>query len=450
MNRPLLLSLPLLLLACRAGDKDEARDLTDSGDEPADSATQFINTPPVVESVVITPDAVGTDDVAVANVTATDADGDGVSLSYVWFIDGLVVDDVGAELSGEAYFDKGQSITVSVTPHDGLEFGSALSAEPIIVQNSPPSAPEISISDEGELVGLIDTPSVDPDGDEVTYAFAWTVDETVFDGTTTTTETDDTVPYADTAGAQSWTLTVTPFDGEDEGEAATASLVLEARSCAFQFEDDSATLWVESTGFGIGQQDFTVEFWIAPGDQIGDWGTVFRTSEGSSQVMTIGVGTDDSSAMELDTVISQANNYCSEPNDGADATIPRDGEWHHIAIVRSGSVLQTFLDGVLSTTGDLTWYGCSCGSANTPCLAEDGPGLFGQTAPAGVAIGPMRFIRRAEYSETFEPAQDWSIDEDSIAQWNTDQCFDGFQLPDAAGGNNTGTDASSITAIEGP
>jgi len=304
---------------------------------------------------VITPDAVGTDDVAVANVTTTDADGDGVSLSYVWFIDGLVVDDVGAELSGEAYFDKGQSITVSVTPHDGLEFGVAVSAEPAVVQNSPPSAPEISISDEGELVGLIDTPSVDPDGDEVTYAFAWTVDEAVFEGTTTTTETDDTVPYADTAGAQSWTLTVTPFDGEDEGEAATASLVLEARSCAFQFEDDSATLWVESTGFGIGQQDFTVEFWIDPGTELGDWGTVFRTSEGSSQVMTIGVGTDDSSVMEVDTVISQANNYCSEPNDGADATIPRDGEWHHIGSVRCGAVRQAVLDGVLSTTGDRTW-----------------------------------------------------------------------------------------------
>ena len=115
MNRPLLLSLPLLLLACRTGDKDEIQDLTDSGDEPGDSATQYINTPPVVESVVITPDALSTDDVAVANVTNSDADGDGVSLSYVWFIDGLVVDDVGAELSGELYFDKGQSITVSVT-----------------------------------------------------------------------------------------------------------------------------------------------------------------------------------------------------------------------------------------------------------------------------------------------------------------------------------------------
>ena len=166
--------------------------------------------------------------------------------------------------------------------------------------------------------------------------------------------------------------------------------------------------------------------------------------------MRVTVGTDDAKTMNVDTVLSQSAGYCEEPNDGPDASIPRDGEWHHVAIVRSGPVLYTYLNGVLSSTGDLTWSGCSCGTSDTPCIAENGPGLFGQTAPAGVAIGPMRFSQSVDYNSDFEPATNWTIDSHSIAQWNTDQCFDGTTLPDAAGGNNHGTDPTGITAVAGP
>jgi hypothetical protein len=442
-------TLLLSLSACRSSDKDGVEDLTDSGDTD-DHATSYTNTPPVVDEIVLTPDPVGTNDVLVANVAVSDVDTNTIALDYVWFVDSLVIDDVGAELSGELYFDKGDAITVSVTPHDGLEFGASLSAGPLTVSNSLPTAPEISITDDGDLLGVMDTPSEDADGDAISYTFAWTLEEKAYEGATSTTETGDTVPFADTSGAQTWTLTVTPFDGEDEGEAGTASLVLEARSCAFQFDDDSAVLWVDSADFGIGQQDFTLEFWISPGDELGDWGTIFRTSEGSSQAMRVTVSTDDSSVMELDTVLSQSSGYCEEPNDGADASIPRDGAWHHIAIVRSGAVLYTYMDGELFTTGDMTWSGCSCGTSATPCIAESGPGLFGQTAPTGVAIGPMRFALGVAYTESFEPDQDWAIDANSIAQWNTEQCFDGVNLPDSAGGNNTGSSSSGITAVEGP
>ena len=135
MIRAIVLSL--LLLSCRSTDKDDPQDLSDSGSQPQETGDSALpNALSVVESVVITPDQPGTDDLLVANVTASDADGDTVSLSYIWFIDGLVVDDVGAELSGELYFDKGQSVTVSVTPHDGIESGTAMSAEPVIVRNS--------------------------------------------------------------------------------------------------------------------------------------------------------------------------------------------------------------------------------------------------------------------------------------------------------------------------
>ena len=151
MSRPLILSLCLLSLACRSSDKSDEGTTTDSADatDSADSASP--NSPPVIEAVEFTPNPVRTDDVLTANLTTTDVDDDTIGYTYVWFIDGLVIDDRGAELDGAEVFDKGDTITVSVTPNDGTEDGAPLSAEPIVVRNTPPDAPEISLVDDGDL-----------------------------------------------------------------------------------------------------------------------------------------------------------------------------------------------------------------------------------------------------------------------------------------------------------
>lgn len=92
-------------------------------------------------------------------------------------------------------------------------------------ENAAPSMPEIALgpaapADAQDLVVTILTPSVDPEGAEVTYHYAWTVDgaPVALDG--------DTVPAADTTDGQTWAVTVTPSDGEVDGDGATASVVV--------------------------------------------------------------------------------------------------------------------------------------------------------------------------------------------------------------------------------
>ncbi len=75
----------------------------------------------------------------------------------------------------------------------------------------------------GELVCTIDEESTDADGDPITYTFDWDVDGSAFTDTDTTTHEGDTVPGEDVGFDEVWTCEVTPNDGEDDGESATAT-----------------------------------------------------------------------------------------------------------------------------------------------------------------------------------------------------------------------------------
>ena len=64
---------------------------------------------------------------------------------------------------------------------------------------------------------------MDPDGDPVNYTVEWTVAGAVFTDTQTTALPGDTVPVAELVLGSTWTCTITPFDAESEGTAATAT-----------------------------------------------------------------------------------------------------------------------------------------------------------------------------------------------------------------------------------
>ena len=95
--------------------------------------------------------------------------------------------------------------------------------------NTAPTAPSLSLQPDAPraqstaLVCLIASESVDIDGDDVTYTFAWTVDGEAFDGSSDTTRAGDTIPSVQLSAGAAWTCTVTPDDGKTSGPAATAS-----------------------------------------------------------------------------------------------------------------------------------------------------------------------------------------------------------------------------------
>ena len=105
------------------------------------------NSPPAVDSITLSPTEVYTNDTITATVSSSDAEGDAVSLTLDWYVNGsLVASGSGTTLSGVSYFDKHDEVYVVVTPDDGTETGDSMTSTTITVLNTPPTAPEVSIS----------------------------------------------------------------------------------------------------------------------------------------------------------------------------------------------------------------------------------------------------------------------------------------------------------------
>jgi formylglycine-generating enzyme required for sulfatase activity len=217
------------LVRC-AATADDGKGGTDT-----DSADLTIaNTPPTL-SVSLLPSSAATDTVLTANTVSADDDGDTLTLTYAWTVSGTVVASGASDsLDGATAFDRGDTVSVTVTADDGSDTTSATSTT-LTVANSAPGAPVVSISpadpEEGEdLLCSVDTASTDADGDAISYTVSWAADGVSYAagsgwiGPFTTSLTDDSVDGADTLEGETWTCTVTPDDGTDTGTAGSDSV----------------------------------------------------------------------------------------------------------------------------------------------------------------------------------------------------------------------------------
>jgi hypothetical protein len=207
-------------------------DGTDTGTPVSDSVI-VVNTPPEIISITLAPSTIYTNDVLTASVITSDAEGDTVGLSYAWYVDDSPVSATGSSLDGAAYFDRGQTVHVVVTPNDGTSDGAAGISSDIIVRNTTPTAPVVSIdptdpyAGTDDLVCLIDTVATDDDGDTISYAITWELDGAAWLGSTASThETDDTIDGPDTFVDEEWVCTVTPNDGSIDGPSDSASVTV--------------------------------------------------------------------------------------------------------------------------------------------------------------------------------------------------------------------------------
>ncbi len=202
------------------------------------------NTVPVIDEVEIEPSPLYTDDVATSLVTVTDPDADDeIELLYSWTVESAIVAETSATLDGTVWFSKHQEVGLTVTPFDGESTGDAVEAPSVLVENSPPTAPEILITPDPVIAGLdtmqcrIDAPGFDADGDEILYSIDWTRDSDPYPeeaeedsslewmGPLTDDWPGDTVPATDTVADEEWTCTVTSWDEEEEGGVAEESTI---------------------------------------------------------------------------------------------------------------------------------------------------------------------------------------------------------------------------------
>ena len=432
-------------------------------DDDCDGVTDP-NTAPSISSLSLSSGSVYTNDILSASVVTSDPEGDPVTVSFAWYVDGGLVAESGASLDGATWFDKGQDVYVIATPSDGTDDGAAVTSVSVEVLNTPPTAPVVSIQPtepvEGadDLVCVVDSSSTDADGDSVSYTMSWTVDGVVYEGGagTDTADTgvgwmgsfstswpDDSVPGGDTLAGDLWSCSATPDDGDDEGGPGTAEVeVVGDGPChAIQFEDVDASISVDSTGFGVGTGAWTFEFWIR-------WDGGFTPSDGNGHIIDMNESYA-AYAIRPYLVISTGAVGCYTYNDTSgshnlaieigDVT---DGDWHHVGCVYDGAGTgYGYFDGVLagsdSASPDI--------QATSSMAIGKASGYSYEVAP--VSLGPLRYSSAALYSTDFTPSMEWSADADTIAMYLVDEGFDGSTLIDEAGGDNDGSHRTSVGAV---
>jgi hypothetical protein len=149
----------------KKGDRVQAK-ATIQGKEILSNTIQIGNSPPVISKVKILPEIFKPGDALSVEVSASDADGDEVTVSYEWTKNG---EPAGNSKRIEASLRRGDRISVKITPFDGETYGrSGLLDREII--NLPPMIIEDTIFNFDGKMYSDQIKATDPDGDTLTYS----------------------------------------------------------------------------------------------------------------------------------------------------------------------------------------------------------------------------------------------------------------------------------------
>lgn len=234
------------------------------------------NTAPVLSALAFE-DTLYTESEAAVTTTASDVDpADTVDFTYAWSVESVAV-GTDETLDGSTWFDRDEVVSVTVTPTDGTDTGTAMTVT-ATVQNTPPTAPVLTIDpavpDDGEaLFCEVTTESQDDDGDDVTYTFAWEVDSSAFTAATTTDHTDDTVPEDETTASEEWVCTAVPTDdyGDDGPDAEDSVTIGNCWDEVYSASLSSAPSGVTSMSGGWGGHSYTTKDSVGCMWQSSDW-----------------------------------------------------------------------------------------------------------------------------------------------------------------------------------
>ncbi len=209
---------------CDDGVDNDGDGRTDCDDDGCAAATACENQAPGSPGVLLTPSEPTTSDDLECSiiVEANDPDGDTLSYSISWLVDGAAV-HTGTETTwSHARTAKGQRIQCLAYASDGRDVGPPGSSEEVTVVNSAPSLEQASIAPAAPIAGDILTCSwsgwSDPDFDDDDSRVAWTIDGVAAGS--------GAVLATTIAGGQEIACAVTAFDGEHEGNTVTASVTV--------------------------------------------------------------------------------------------------------------------------------------------------------------------------------------------------------------------------------
>ena len=194
------------------------------GGSATESAVVFVgNTAPSIGSVTLNPEtAISTDDITCVVADVVDLEGDEVSISYEWTIDGEVQTETSNMLAGP--FAVNSEIICTATPNDTKVDGASASAS-LVIENTTPVVDAVVISpninvEANTLLTCAGTVS-DIDNETLTTSYAWTFNGTVM-GTDATWQLDAATVSPDDV----LTCTVTVEDIHGASDMASAAITV--------------------------------------------------------------------------------------------------------------------------------------------------------------------------------------------------------------------------------
>ena len=163
---------------------DEAGNQKESAKgEAVFATTTIVNTPPVLSSVLLSPDPATASDQLTVVATAEDLDADGLLFDYSWEVDGVEValseglsETEMSQPAGLAA--KWQEVVVTVSATDGYDAVS-LASNAVTLDNASPTLADVTLTTGSAADILTCTPGTtsDADGDAVYATYQWLIDD---------------------------------------------------------------------------------------------------------------------------------------------------------------------------------------------------------------------------------------------------------------------------------
>ena len=201
-------------------------DGTEDGNSAFADAT-VINTPPSIQSLELSPADVYTNTNVIASVTASDIDGDSVSIGYAWYVNGDVAQQgTDSSLNG-SYFEVGDEISVVATAYDGRDYGAAEQSSTVDVLNSLPVIQQhVLFSEDPIRRGAVVSCNADVDDNDSTQSLS--INYLWQDQSGTVLSTSELLDIDDSTGlifGDTISCTMTVDDGQDSAESIASTSI---------------------------------------------------------------------------------------------------------------------------------------------------------------------------------------------------------------------------------
>ena len=146
------------------------------------------NSLPEITSIAVSPDPAYESDILSCDTQSIDIDGNSISLSYDWLVNGTSIGISDATLGGD-HFDRGDLVQCSATPNDGYAAGTAMLSAGLSISNTPPQISTVFITPDPAAAtdSLVCSYEgfVDDDGDADSSEYEWSVNGSVIASTST-------------------------------------------------------------------------------------------------------------------------------------------------------------------------------------------------------------------------------------------------------------------------